>query len=345
MNEKVISLAAAKAKQAQSKSQIALLTTEQVLEAFHEVVMCPHVFVQGLVNRLVPYVNMDFLDVDGLRGFLIDVINCIHNDGEMLQEWITDHLMDDSEDYSGMGSLFPTKPRTRNERFSDVAYSIVTGGGLRERVLEFSACVFWIINGDYVHEKQIAVSDFIAGAIIRNYDFDANFNQTLDDSLSCCPAWFVSRTMMDNWYFAAIMADGDMVEFNHLHKIADNDGFYAYVDTDSGSMIQENDVEKYTRKVIKKDRMSICVKNIVTRKASDGSLWLDAEMVECYSFDMYRTKVSINAKHVSSSRLAAGEDGVTMLFFDIKSLRIPKKEYDGALRLFDIVMVFETADT
>lgn len=352
-NEKVISMAVIKAKQSKPPT----LTTDKVLEAFHEVVMYPHVFIQGLVNELVPYVNKDFLDVDRLRGFLIDVINCIHDDNEILQEWITANSMDDSEDY--MMSLFQAKPKTKNERLSDIAYSIITGARLSRNlatkfnqpgsgvanVIEFSASVLWIINGDYVHEKPIDIGDFISGAIIRNYDFEADFDETLDNSLFCLRAWFVLRMMSDIWHFAAIMADGDMVEFEHLNAVEDDKGLYAHIDAGSCVSVTDEDVQEYGRKVIANKQMSIQVKNIVLRNASDGSVWMDAKIIEGSAYNIYRTDVSINVKHVFRSHESTREKGVTILYFDIQSLRTPKKEYDGALRLCDVVMFFDIADT
>lgn len=343
MDKKVISLAAAKARQAQIKNQVATaLTMDQVLETFHEVVMYPQVFVRGLVNRLVPYVDIDFFDADGLRGFLVDVINYIINDEESIHEWITSQLTDGSRVY---GELFPGEPKTKEERLSQTAYNILTSSGFRKDVLEFAASVFWVISGDYGHEKQIAIDDFIAGAIIRNYDYETEFSRTLGSALSHLPTWFVHRTMNDTWFFAAIMTNGDLVEFASLDRIVNDDGLYADITVAADKSIDDSDIHEYSKKAIIDNRMSILVKNIVSRIASDGTIWMDAELVGTSAYDICRRpNVSINAKHVIHSQKMAGEDDATMIYFPVPSLRIPKEEC-SALRLCDVVMVFETADT
>jgi len=305
---------------------------------------------EGFVSQLVRGMNIDFFDRNGFRGFLVDVVNCIINDEDVINDRLQDMLnfYKERQSVAAACSLLGESCReekTDNKILSEMTYRNLTESFDCNDFVFFAASIFWLTSGKYCHEKIPSTLDILRTVVRMNYDYDNERFIEQEQAINNLPAWFVRRMIDDVWQFAAIMADGEFIVFDNIFSIVeDDDLFQAIINQDSFGSVQHlnRPVDEYQRHVIRNGNMELLIKLIKEVNGADGSIWLDAEISENSAYERNRRNVSINKSHIID--YIDRDDGWSLVRFPVRVLRLVKEKRE-IIDLHKAVMFFEIADT
>lgn len=333
-----------------NQSSIQSLSLEDVFNILQQIALSSRENLFEMLIKSDDSFLVELWDIDGFRGFIIDVINTLKVKSSEIQSWIYNQITNDSKGLHNHEQIDVNLEKIFSQKVYEIAVNGVDIENKTDGCFAFAASLYWVAHGFYDGEEPLLLNHFIHGIISRNYDFEKHHIEITRNSLSLCSTWFSKKMIKEEGHFAVLMMDGNIIEFSHMNSISilkKNQPYYgqlaAHLELPEKYVINSDLLKKYKKRLIKNNLMVIDLKNVLHRKSSNGERWIDGEIKEP-SYRIGGPYVSINLKHVL--RLEEHENTAYRLFINVNDLDLPDQPFPDdeesvTILLKEAVMFFD----